>query len=162
MKKWLISMFTMILFIVTPVATFAQNEEFNDEGFHLEIDFSDNSEQVYVIDGIEFRVLPTLARGIVYPSKEVEMTDLYNNARLGTVVITATAVHDGKVVAVTNPNSKIVNKPTSSDLKVTGTSIKDNNTSIAKVNSTVSYTGSNGKNGGGTISLFIYANGAYN
>lgn len=48
-------MLTMILCIVTPIAAFAQNEEFNDEGFHLEIDASDNSEQVYVIDGIEFK-----------------------------------------------------------------------------------------------------------
>lgn len=162
MKKWLISMLTMILCILTPVAAFAQNEELEDEGFLLEINISDNSEQFYIIDGIQFRVLPTLTRGLVYPSKSVEMTDLYNNARLGTVKITATAVYDGKVVAVTKPKTEILYRPTSSNLKATNTSIIDNNTRLAKVNSTVSYTGSNGKTGGGTISLFIYANGAYN
>lgn len=62
-------MLTRILCIVTPVTAFAQNAESTDEGFHLELDASDTSEQVYEINSIEFRVLPVLIRGGVNASK---------------------------------------------------------------------------------------------
>ncbi|EKU41758.1 hypothetical protein C518_3203 [Lysinibacillus fusiformis ZB2] len=165
MKKWMMSMLTMILCIVTPVAAFAQEaetEEPTEKGFLLEIDASDNSEQVYEIDGIEFRVLPTLTRAGINATKTVVMTDLYNNANLGSVVINATCISDGKIVGATSHSAKIINKPSSSNLKATGTSVDKNNTSMLIVNATVSYTGSTGTNSGGTISMYVYANGVYN
>ncbi|WP_197413035.1 hypothetical protein [Lysinibacillus sp. F5] len=159
------SMLTMILCIVTPVAAFAQEEETaepTEGGFHLEINASDNSEQVYEIDGIEFRVLPTFTRAGINATKTVVMTDLYNNANLGSVVINATCISDGKIVGATNHSAKIINKPSSSNLKATGTSVDKNNTAMLIVNAKVSYTGSTGTNSGGTISMYVYANGVYN
>ncbi|GLC87680.1 hypothetical protein [Lysinibacillus piscis] len=165
MKKWILSILTMILCMVTPVAAFAQNtetEEFSEEGFHLTLDATDTSEQVYEINGIEFRVLPTLTQAQIPASKTVIMTDLYNNANLGTMFITATCISDGKIVGATSYSSKIINKPTSSDLKVTGTTVTNNNTVMLRVNSSVSYTSSTGTASGGTITMYVYANGVYN
>ncbi|WP_286923348.1 hypothetical protein [Lysinibacillus sp. UBA6686] len=161
----MMSLLTMILCIVTPVAAFAQEaetEEPTEEGFLLEIDASDNSEQVYEIDGIEFRVLPTLTRAGVNASKKVVMTDLYNNANLGTVVINATCIYDGKIVGATDHSAHIINKPSTSDLKATGTSVDNNNTVMLIVNAKVSFTSSKGTKSGGTISMLVYANGVYN
>lgn len=164
MKKWLMGVLTMIL-CIAPVAAFAQEAEIEvpaEEGFVLEIDASDDSEQVYEIDGIEFRVLPTLTKAKINASKTVVMTDLYNDARLGSVVITATCISDGKIVGATDHSASIINKPTSSNLKANGTSVDKNNTSMLIVNAKVSYTSSTGTSSGGTISMFVYANGVYN
>lgn len=172
MKKWIIGMLTMILCIITPLAAFAQNTETrkSKEGdFILELDATDTSEKVYVINGIEFRVLPTAIQseknatiqGGVNATKKVKITDLYNNANLGTVVITATCIYDGKIVGATDYKSYIIDKPTSSDLKVTKTEIEGNNTSMLKVHSWISFTNSKGKSSSGRVSLFVYANGYY-
>jgi len=47
-------------------------------------------------------------------------------------------------------------------LKATGTSVDKNNTAMLIVNAKVSYTASTGTNSGGTISMYVYANGVYN
>lgn len=167
MKKWMLSIFTMIL-CIAPVTAFAQEVEIEvpvEEGFVLEIDASDNSEQVYIIDGIEYRVLPTSPspRAAVHASKTVKVTDLYNDANLGSVVINATCIYDGKIVGATSHSASIINKPSSSNLKTVGsTSVENNNTAILQVNAKISFTGSTGTNGGGTISMLVYANGKYN
>ena len=50
-------MLKRILCIVTLVTAFAQNAESTDEGFHLELDASDTSEQIYTINEIEHMTL---------------------------------------------------------------------------------------------------------
>gem|GEM_PF-6984581 len=168
MKKWMLSIFTMIL-CIAPVTAFAQEAEIEvpaeEDGFVLEIDASDNSEQVYEIDGIEYRVLPTSPspRAGISATKTVKITDLYNNANLGSVVINATCISDGKIVGATSHSAKIIDKPSSSNLKTVGsTSVENNNTAMLIVNAKISFTSSAGTNGGGTISMFVYANGVYN
>lgn len=52
MKKIMMSMLVMIFCISIPVSTFSQDVEGVEDDFHIIIDATDTSEQIYEINGI--------------------------------------------------------------------------------------------------------------
>ena len=165
MKKK-ISIFALALAMITCMAVpaLAADAADTDTDFNISIDYWDLSEHVYVVDGIEFKVLavnPISTRSKVSASRTVEMRDLYNDAKLGSVVVWANAVCDGTYAAVSDKGAYVTLKPTTSDLKTTGTNVYNNGTATAEVRASISYTGSRGESATGTISLYIKGNGTY-
>lgn len=160
--KRIVSLITVAL-ILACFATPALAMENNSTTFELNIDFGDTAEQIYVIDGIEFKVLaasPVMSRAALDAHKTVEMRDLVNDAKLGSVYIYATGVYDGTFVAVSNYGAYVIDKPSTSDLRTTGTSIKNNGSTLVTVSAGIAYTGSNGRPATGTVNLFIKGDGS--
>jgi hypothetical protein len=77
------------------------------------------------------------------------------------VVIYADCIYDGQRVSAASYSSTIANKPSSSDLKVTGTTLDGNGTNMLTVTSKVAFTGSTGTKSSGAFELRVYNNGAY-
>lgn len=168
MKKFISLLLTALLFVGFSMTTFAQEVDEGEADFNLYIDYWNTAEQVYVINGIEFKVLasepasePVITRARFTAYKTVEMRDLYNDAKLGSVYVWADCINDGTYVSASSYGSSIMNKPTSSDLRVTSTTISDNGTTQLSVQSNVAYTGSQGKSASGSIWLYVKGNGTY-
>ncbi|KGR84031.1 hypothetical protein CD30_19365 [Ureibacillus massiliensis 4400831 = CIP 108448 = CCUG 49529] len=163
MKRFMMSMLVMILCISMPLVTFAQSiEESEDEDdFHIVIDATDTSEQIYQIDGIEFKVLPVLTKATVPANRTVIVRDILNDAILGNVYIYADCIYDGQRVSAVSYFSRVMYKPSSSDLRVTNTTLEGNGTRMLTVTSKVAFTGSTGKKSSGGFELRVYSNGYY-
>ncbi len=161
MKKILMSMLVMILCISLPVFAFAQDTVELEDDFHIVSDATATSEQVYEINGIEYRVLPVLIRASVNANRTVVVRDILNDALLGKVNIYADCVYDGLRVTAASYSSSIIDKPSSSDLRVTSTTLAGNGTSMLTVTSKVAFTGSTGTSGSGAFELRVYNNGRY-
>ena len=163
MKKFISLLMVTLLFVCSlSMPVFAQEKTENDADFNLCIDYWNTAEQIYVINGIEFKVLasdPIMTKGRFTANKTVAMRDLYNDARLGNVYIYAVCVNDGTYVSASSYGSSIKNKPTTSDLHVTSTNISGNGTTQLSVTSNVAYTSSQGGNATGQIILYVNGNG---
>ncbi|GAB6085302.1 hypothetical protein [Alkaliphilus crotonatoxidans] len=164
MKKLFSFLLAALLFVGFPATTFGQVTNVGEADFNLYIDYWNTAEQVYVINGIEFKVLasePITPKARFTASKTVEMRDLYNDAKLGSVYVWASCVNDGTYVSASSYGSSIINKPTSSDLRVTSTTISDNGTTLLSVQSNIAYTGSRGENAFGAVTLYVKGDGTY-
>lgn len=153
-----------LLFVCISVPVYAQEGAENETDFNLYIDYWNTKEQIYVINGIEFKVLasnPIMMRGKFLADKTVEMRDLYNDAKLGSVYVYALCVNDGTYVSASSYGSSITNKPSTSDLRVTGTTIYNNGTEELSVKSSIAYTGSQGGNSTGNVWLYVRGDGTY-
>lgn len=164
-KKLTLFLMIIMLFVGISMPVSAKEVTDGEANFNLHVDYWNTAEQVYVINGIEFKVLASnnsiMPRGKFKAEKFVELRDLYNDAKLGTVYIWADCVNDGVYVSASSYGSNIINKPTSSDLRVTSTTISNNGTELLSVESSVAYTGSQGVDAFGSVWLYVKGNGTY-
>lgn len=106
-------------------------------------------------------MLPVFTRASVDARRTVVVRDIFSDAILGKVNIWADCVYDGVRVTAASYSSSISDKPSSSNLRVTGTTLDGNGNSMLTVTSKVAFTGSTGTSSSGAFELRVYNNGYY-